>query len=93
MIQFLAALAILHLDDLKKRIVLVQFILFFKSSWCTIASTAMNLINSVPQTAFAFASVFILILTVKVFLLVFYIFTVRTRPVTVDRVVSISHSL
>ena len=59
-IQFLAAVAVLHQDDLKKEmnsfyslflpgaihpiihIVLVQFILFFKSSWCKIASAARN---------------------------------------------------
>ena len=36
-----------------------EFILFFKSSWCKIASAARNWINSVPQTAtttFAFSS-------------------------------------
>ena len=46
-------------------IVLVQFILFFKSSCCKIASVARNLINSVPQavaTTFAFSSVSILLL-------------------------------
>ena len=37
LIQFIAALAFLHQDDLKKG---VEFILFFKSSWCKIASGA-----------------------------------------------------
>ena len=40
-------------------------ILFLKSFWCKIASTARNWINSVPQTTattFAFSSVFILLL-------------------------------
>ena len=44
-IEFLAALAILHQDDLKTRmnlsffhIILVQLILFFISSWCKIGS-------------------------------------------------------
>ena len=49
-IKFLAALAILYQDDLKKgkkihpflHIVMVQFILFFKLSWCKIASEARN---------------------------------------------------
>ena len=59
-IKFLAALAILHQEELKKEmnssyssnrldsihpillIVLVQFILFFKLSWCKIASAARN---------------------------------------------------
>ena len=70
--------AILNQDDLKKGIiqtilysmVLVQFILFFLSSWCNSSyssncpgakSTARNGINSVPQaavTTFAFSSVF-----------------------------------
>ena len=42
-----------------------EFILFFKSFWCKIASAARNWINSVTQTAattFAFSSVFILLL-------------------------------
>ena len=57
--QFIAAQAILHQDDLKKRmnlsyslhgsgaihpilhIVLVQFVLFFKSGWFKIAMTAI----------------------------------------------------
>ena len=46
-------------------IVLVQFILFFISSCCKIASAAINWINSAPQavaTTFAFSSVFILLL-------------------------------
>ena len=60
-IQSLATLAILHQDDIKKRMMwrkgwLAQggyeetdeFILFFKSSWCKTASAARNLINSVP---------------------------------------------
>ena len=38
------AIAILH-----QNIVLVQFILFFLSSWCKIASAARNWINSVPK--------------------------------------------
>ena len=41
------------------RIILVQFILFFKSSWCKIASRAGNWIIFVAQTAtttFAFSS-------------------------------------
>ena len=36
-----------------------EFIPFFKSSWCKIASAARNLVNSVPQTAattFTFSS-------------------------------------
>ena len=33
------------------------------------------------------------ILTVKVFLLFFYIFTFRTQPVTIDRVISTSYIL
>ena len=50
-----------------RHIVLVQFILFFKSSWCKIASLARNLINSAPSPqaaarTFAFSSVFILLL-------------------------------
>ena len=32
-------------------IILVQFLLFFISSWCKTASAARNLLNSVPQTA------------------------------------------
>ena len=46
-------------------IVLVQFILYFKSSLCKIARAARNWINYVPQaavTTFAFSSVFILLL-------------------------------
>ena len=46
-------------------IVLVQFIIFFNSSWCKIVSEARNLINSAPQaagTTFAFSSVFNLLL-------------------------------
>ena len=47
-------------------IVLVQFILFFKSSWWKVGSAARNLINSAHQavftTTFAFSSVFILLL-------------------------------
>ena len=77
-LQFLAALAILHQDDLKNmmkspyssnlpcanhpipHIVLVQIILFLKTSCCIIASAARNLINSVLQaavTTFACSSV------------------------------------
>ena len=40
-------------------IILVQFILFFISSWCKISSAARNWINSVPQiaaTTFALSS-------------------------------------
>ena len=47
------------------QIILVQFILFFISSWCKIASAARNLISFAPQTAattFAFSSVSILLL-------------------------------
>ena len=40
----------LHLDDMKIKDV---FILFFKSSWCKIASAARNCTNFVPQTAAA----------------------------------------
>ena len=50
------------------QIILVQFIIFFKSSWCKIAGAAKNLINSVPKTAattFTFSSVFILLLRVN----------------------------
>ena len=82
-IHFLAALATLHQDTLKKgmnsscssyrpdaihpilHVVKVQLILFFKSSWCKIASAARNKINSAPQAAvptFAFSSVLILLL-------------------------------
>ena len=43
LIQFIAALAFLHQDDLKKG---VEFILFFKSSWCKIASGAKKWIES-----------------------------------------------
>ena len=45
-------------------IAMVQFILFFKSTWWKIASAARNCINSAPQAppAFAFSSVFILLL-------------------------------
>ena len=49
-------------------IILMQFILFFKWSWCKIASAAYKLIDSAPQTAamtFAFSSLlffFILLL-------------------------------
>ena len=46
-------------------IFLVQFILFFKSSWCKIVSTVRNWINSVFQaaaTTFALSSVFFLLL-------------------------------
>ena len=42
-----------------------EFIPFFKTSWCKIASALRNWTNSVPQTAatiFAFSSVFILLL-------------------------------
>ena len=48
-----------------RHIFLVQFIQFFQSSWCKIASAARNWINYFPQTAvttFAFSSVFILLL-------------------------------
>ena len=86
LIQFLAALAILHQDDMKKgmnlcysqyrpsavhsilHIVLVDFLLFFISSWCKIASVARNWISSAPPSCqafaltFAFSSVFILLL-------------------------------
>ena len=86
LIQFLAALAILHQDDMKKgmnlcysqyrpgavhsilHIVLVDFLLFFISSWCKIASVARNLISSAPPSCqalaltFAFSSVCILLL-------------------------------
>ena len=66
-IQFLAAPAILHQDDLKNRMnssffhsILVQFIHFFISLRCKIARAERILINSVPQTAattFAFSFV------------------------------------
>ena len=72
-IEFFAALAILHLGNFTKKkiieyflyIILVQFILFFKLSYCKIASPARNWINSVPQTAaptFALSFFFILLL-------------------------------
>ena len=52
-IQFLAALAVLHQDDMKKKDELHQedmkktiekedLIIFFKSSWCKIVSAARN---------------------------------------------------
>ena len=53
------------------QIILVQFILFFKSSYCKMASGTRNSINSVPQTAgttvafSAFSSVFFLLLWSK----------------------------
>ena len=52
------------------QIVLVQFILFFKSSWCKEDSAARNWIYSFPQaaaTTFAFSSVFILLLRLRWF--------------------------
>ena len=52
-------------------IMLVQFILFFKSSWCIIASMERNWINSVPQTAmttFLFSSVFIILILCFIYL-------------------------
>ena len=70
-IHFLAALATLHQDNLKKgmnsscssyrpdaihpilHVVKVQLILFFKSSWCKIASAARNKINSAPPSSSA----------------------------------------
>ena len=76
-IQFITALAVLHQNNLKKGmnlsyssfcpgaihpIVLVQFILFFKSSWCKIASAAKKRIKSVPKTAATTCSVFIALL-------------------------------
>ena len=54
LLQFLAALAFLHLDDLKK-----------DSSWCKIDSAARHYINSVHQpaaTTFVFSFVCILLL-------------------------------
>ena len=53
------------------QIILVQFILFFKSSYCKMASGIRNSINSVPQTAGTtvafsdFSSVFFLLLWSK----------------------------
>ena len=44
-------------------IVLVQFILFFKSTWCKTASGAKKWIKSAPQAA-AFSSVFLLLLCI-----------------------------
>ena len=63
MIQFIAAIAIFHQNDLKKgmnsyrpgaihpnfHIVLMKFILLFKKSWRKIASSAKKLIDSAPQ--------------------------------------------
>ena len=61
LIKFLAALAILHQDVLKNRknctrticirYVYDEFIPFFKSPWCKIASSARHCNNCVPQTA------------------------------------------
>ena len=57
-LQNLAALTILNLVELKNmlicilhpiQLVLRQISLFFKSSWCKIASTSRNQWNSVPQ--------------------------------------------
>ena len=62
-IQFLAALATLPRTIFNHQIIIVQFILFFKTSQCKTASAARNWINSATQTAattFAFSSVFIL---------------------------------
>ena len=57
-VQFLAALAVLHQDDIKKERIAAGwyeekdgFILFFKSSWWKIASAARSGINVVPQTS------------------------------------------
>ena len=47
-----------------------KFILFFKSTWCKIASTESSWISSSPQTAamtLAFSFVFILLLWVRLF--------------------------
>ena len=52
------------------QIVLVQFILFFKSSWCKEDSAARTWIYSFPQaaaTTFAFSSVFIFLLWLRWF--------------------------
>ena len=46
-----------------RQVAVILFILFFKSSWCKIASAARYLINSTPQAAakkFAFSSVWLL---------------------------------
>ena len=82
-IQFIAAKAIFHQDDLKEginssysshhpgaihpviHIALVQLIIFFKLSWCQIASGAKKWVDSAPQataTTFAFSTAFILLL-------------------------------
>ena len=57
-LQFLPAKAIFHQDDLKNRMKTFNFsnrpgetILFYKSFWCEIASTARNLSSFVPQAS------------------------------------------
>ena len=57
-IQLLAALAVLHQDDIKTRMNCTRMIerkrmisAYFKSLWWKIASAARNSINFVPQTA------------------------------------------
>ena len=66
LIQFIATLAILYQDEFILFFsVLVQFMLFFKSSWCKTAIVTPKKWIAVPQTeatTFAFYSVFILLL-------------------------------
>ena len=64
LLQFLAALAILHPDKLKNRLICT---LFFNSSWCKIASAARNQSNSVLQEA---ATTFAFLLYLSFFLVV-----------------------
>ena len=101
-IQFLATLAILHYRTiLKKRmnssffqIILVQFILFFKSSYSRIASMARNWINSVPQTAtttFAFSSVSFLLLCLLLWIDTYLQIRIEVFPLVAGSLVEEAH--
>ena len=60
-------------------IILVQFIIFFKSSYCKIASAPRNSVPNTAVTTFAFSSVFILLLCFT-YTAAFFIFVLLEPP-------------
>ena len=62
-------------------IILVQFIIFFKSSYCKIAGATRNSVPNTAVTTFAYSSVFILLLCFT-YTAAFFIFVLLEPPVS-----------